>query len=254
MLTKLAILMLFIRFVPTGYLRVTIHITMAIVTLYSLVASFQWVYACQPLEKYWDLTITGGSCINRLKVSLFSGVMNTATDSIILVLPVLFLRGVALPKKQKIGVMIVLMTGGFVIRVVLTAGMVNTKDVTWERFPNSVWWTSEVHVAIVCACLPAGKPFLRKHMPRVIGGSYGATSAGTKLRTMRSTHTQRLSSKDAGDDQRDIILRDDINRRSSKTVSTAVVELGTEQSVRKEYGSDRHLIIISSREAGDGGP
>lgn len=164
MLTKLSILTLFIRFVPRGNLRVTIYITMAIVALYSLVASFQWVYACRPLEKYWDLAITGGSCINRLKISVFSGVMNTATDAAILILPVLFLRGVGLPKKQKIGVMIVLMTGGLyvyehldcieaerantwisvlgvsIIRVKLTAGMVYTKDVSWDSFPNAVWW------------------------------------------------------------------------------------------------------------------
>ncbi|KAH8702869.1 hypothetical protein GQ44DRAFT_783444 [Phaeosphaeriaceae sp. PMI808] len=115
MLTKLSILTLFIRFVPWGKLRVTIYITMVIVILYSLVGSFQWVYACRPLKKYWDLTITGGSCINWLMIPVFSGVMNTTTDATILILPVLILRGLRLPMKQKIGVMIVLMTGGLYV-------------------------------------------------------------------------------------------------------------------------------------------
>ncbi|KAH8707091.1 hypothetical protein GQ44DRAFT_817984 [Phaeosphaeriaceae sp. PMI808] len=217
MLTKLSMLTFFLRFVPTGYFQVTIYITMAIVLLYSLVTSFQWVYACQPLKKYWDLTSTSGSCIDRLKIAVFGGVMNTITDTVILILPVLFLRDLKLPKKQKIGVMIVLMTGGFVlvvsiISVKATVGVGYTKDFTWEGFPNAVWRMIEAHVAIVCACLPAGKPFLRKHMPRVIGSSNDAASAAIKLRTIHSTHTQRLPSRDADDDPQDTILRDDSNK------------------------------------------
>ncbi|KAF2188920.1 hypothetical protein K469DRAFT_456892, partial [Zopfia rhizophila CBS 207.26] len=174
MLTKLSILTFFILFAPRGNLRIVIYITMAIVVIYSLVASFEWVYACRPLEKYWDLTIPGGSCINWLKVTVFSGVMNTATDTTILVLPVLLLRNVRLPKRQKIGVMIMLMTGGFVlvvsiIRLKLTVDSVHQTDLTWENVDGNAWWTIEAHIAIVCACLPAGKPFLRKHMPKVIG-------------------------------------------------------------------------------------
>jgi hypothetical protein len=115
MLTKLSILMLFLRFVPRGYLRIVIYIIMAIVAVYSLVTSFVWVYACQPLEKFWDLTVTGGSCINWLKITVFNGVMNTTTDAAVLLLPFLLLRNVQLPKRQKIGVMIVLMTGGLYV-------------------------------------------------------------------------------------------------------------------------------------------
>ncbi|KAH8725720.1 hypothetical protein GQ44DRAFT_615290 [Phaeosphaeriaceae sp. PMI808] len=205
MLTKLSILTFFIQFIPWGNLRLTIYITMVIIILYSLVGSFQWVYLCQPLEKYWDLTITGGSCINRLKMFIFTGVMNIATDAIILILPVLILRGARLPIKQKISIMIVLMTGGFVffvsiIRLKLAVDMVYSKDFSWEGCTVGVWWVIETHVAIVCACLPAGKPFLRKHMPRVIRSSDGAAFVMPKLRTIRSTHTQRLPSGDAGDD------------------------------------------------------
>jgi hypothetical protein len=115
MLTKLSVLTLFLRFVPRGKLRVIIFIIMAVVVLYILVASFDWVYTCQPIAKYWDLTITGGSCINWVKVAVFSSVMNAATDVALLILPIVFLRNLRLPIKQKIGVMIVLMTGGLCV-------------------------------------------------------------------------------------------------------------------------------------------
>jgi hypothetical protein len=42
--------------------------------------------------------------------------MNTATDGVILVLPVFMLRKVRLPKWEKIGLVLVLMTGGLYAR------------------------------------------------------------------------------------------------------------------------------------------
>jgi len=115
MLTKLSILTLFLRFISQRNLRVAVYTTMAIVVAYSLVTSFEWVYACQPLEKLWDLTVAGGSCIDWLKITVFNGFMNTTTDAVILVLPVLFLRKLQLPKKQKIGIVVLLMAGGLYV-------------------------------------------------------------------------------------------------------------------------------------------
>lgn len=85
---------------------------MLIVVLYSLPATFEWVYACQPMAKLWDLTITHGSCINFHAIFIFSGAMNTATDFIILLLPTVILRSLRLPRRQKIGVYFIFMTGG----------------------------------------------------------------------------------------------------------------------------------------------
>lgn len=115
MLTKLSVLMLFLRFVPRGKLRITIYLIMVAVVLYILISSFDWVYTCRPINKYWDLNITDGSCINWVKIGVFASVMNCLTDVSLLVLPMIILRNLRLPRKQKIGVIIVLMTGGLYV-------------------------------------------------------------------------------------------------------------------------------------------
>ncbi|RYP05727.1 hypothetical protein DL764_003609 [Monosporascus ibericus] len=258
MLTKLSVLIFFLRFVPWGNLRRVIYVLMAIVVLYSLTASFEWTFACQPLEKYWDFTVTGGSCINYFKVFIFSGVMNSATDAVILMLPVQILRDLRLPKRQKIGVILILMTGGFVlvvsiIRLKMTADMNHTSDFTWDSTPSAIWWTIEVHVAIVCACLPSGKPFLRKHLPKVIGSTFGA-SAGTKRRTPGSSQPRRLPSRDTPEDPEDIMMEDHLTGRGPANVSTTTVELGTAQPVSAEYSSDKGLIIPGNQDVGKSGP
>ncbi|KAH8723496.1 hypothetical protein GQ44DRAFT_308032 [Phaeosphaeriaceae sp. PMI808] len=184
MFSKMSILILFLRSLPQRPKKV-IYTTIAIVILYSLIGSFGWVFYCQPVEKLWDLTITHGSCINWSKINIFSGIMNTATDSVILLLPIFMLRKVQLPKWEKIGLVLILMTGGFVlvisiIRLKTTVDMSPNPDITWEYVRNGIWWMIEMHIAIICACLPVGRAFLRKHFPRLIDYTFNNMAHGTQ--------------------------------------------------------------------------
>ncbi|KAH7204936.1 hypothetical protein BKA60DRAFT_155712 [Fusarium oxysporum] len=208
MLTKLSILAFYLRFViASAKLRGVIYVTIVLTILYSLIASFIWVYACQPLEKYWDLTITDGSCIDFLKVTIFSGVMNTATDAIILLLPIAILRGLRLQKRQKLGVMVIMMTGGLVlgisvVRLKATVDSLSYQDLTWDSVPGTAWWTVEVHLALVCACLASLKPFLGRFLPKVIGSSYGTSdsNSGGIQRTLYRTSNPGLPLSRDGDE------------------------------------------------------
>src|SRR4051812_6159791 len=101
MLTKAAILVWYLRFSQTAAkLRKFIYGTMVIVVLYSLFATFEWLYACRPMAKFWDLTITYGSCIDFHPICVFSGAMNSATDLTILLLPTVILWNLRLPRLQ----------------------------------------------------------------------------------------------------------------------------------------------------------
>jgi len=112
MLTKVAILIWFLRFIQGRKLRKCVYATIVVVVLYSLVATFEWLYACRPMAKLWDLTVTHGSCVDFNKIYIFSGAMNTATDLIILLLPTAILWNLQLPRRQKFGVLGIFMTGG----------------------------------------------------------------------------------------------------------------------------------------------
>ncbi|KAL6150219.1 hypothetical protein ACJQWK_00083 [Exserohilum turcicum] len=214
MLTKLSILTLFLRFITDQRFRIAVYTVMVFIVTYSLITSFSWVFTCRPIAKYWDLSITGGTCIDWVPVALFNGVMNATTDTIILALPIVFLRTLQLPKRQKVGIMGLLMTGGFIvivsiIRLILSLRLVHMLDISWGAIPLELWWATEAHLAIVCASISAGKPFFRKYMPRVLGSGYGAGSAGTKLHTLRSKHRQHHYSNDEGDDGQDMMSMED---------------------------------------------
>ncbi|EKG16265.1 hypothetical protein MPH_06519 [Macrophomina phaseolina MS6] len=143
--TKLSILVFYLNFSgPSGKIRKAIWVTMIIVTVYSLTGAFEWAYACQPIEKYWDLTITYGHCIDRPKIYMFAGVMNTLTDATILLLPIFMMWNLRLRLRQKIAVVLIMMTGGFVlvvsiIRVSMTAELSQKLDKTWFYATLVAW-------------------------------------------------------------------------------------------------------------------
>ncbi|PVH94206.1 hypothetical protein DM02DRAFT_693663, partial [Periconia macrospinosa] len=173
MFSKISILVLFLRSLPQKPKK-AIYTTIIVVVVYSLIGSFHWLFACQPLQKFWDLNITHGSCIEWSKMNIFSGVMNTATDTVILLLPIFMLRKVRLPRWERIGLVLAMMTGGLaascssVIRLEATIDMAANSDITWAYVRNGIWWMIEMHIAIVCACLPIWRAFLRKHFPHVV--------------------------------------------------------------------------------------
>ncbi|KAH8746198.1 hypothetical protein F5883DRAFT_700776 [Diaporthe sp. PMI_573] len=170
--------------------RVAIYSLAVVVFLYGTLTSFEWLFACRPMEKYWDLTITDGTCINFMKIVLFNGVMNVVTDTAILCFPIWILWNLRLPVRQKIGVMGIMMTGGLVLaisiaRAIMTRDILDSLDITWEWTPLFIATMFEVHIGLVCVCLIFAKPFFKRHFPKLLGSSYGAHSAPYGSRSRR---------------------------------------------------------------------
>lgn len=112
--SKLSILVFYTRFASTAdrHQRAVIYTLFVIVLIYGTVTSFPFLYICRPIERYWDFTITEGSCVGLLPIMVFNSVMNCLTDAAILLLPIWLLWELRLPLRQKMGVMGVMMTGG----------------------------------------------------------------------------------------------------------------------------------------------
>jgi hypothetical protein len=84
-----------------------------------------------------------------------------------------------------------------IIRLKTTVDMASHPDITWEFVRNGIWWLVhinfmpepekdmsnasifrmiEMHLAIICASLPVGKAFLRKHFPSVVDYTFNASA------------------------------------------------------------------------------
>ncbi|KAF2190056.1 hypothetical protein K469DRAFT_536332, partial [Zopfia rhizophila CBS 207.26] len=169
--TKVSILQLYIRLSVHQSFRVVAYIVIFYTAAYNIIAAAAALYYCRPIRKYWDFA-TPGTCINMGAAYLANAALNAAADVIILLMPIWLLRDLHLPRMQKIGTTLVLMTGSFVCAVsivrlaVIPSGM-KDPDITWRYVPNLIWCIIEMYTGIVCACLPSFKALAKHHLPRI---------------------------------------------------------------------------------------
>lgn len=111
--TKLAILLLYRRvFVPVkgGFFDWTIRIFMTILIGFYIATTLVKIWECSPREKIWNKSIPG-TCIDVSSLLNISGLFNTITDIIILLVPVKAVWNMRMRKKQKVAVVLVFTVG-----------------------------------------------------------------------------------------------------------------------------------------------
>ncbi|KAH6668390.1 hypothetical protein B0J14DRAFT_675210 [Halenospora varia] len=174
MFVKMSLLLLYLRLSQYQTFRIMVYAAIITTVTYSLLGSFEFLFGCRPIAKSWDITITYGSCINPAKILAIHGGLNIATDIAMLVLPVVMVRKLQLPRREKVALAGLFMTGTLVciisiIRLKKVLILISASDTTWLASDVLTWSTIEVNVGIICACLPSFKPFLRRHFPRALG-------------------------------------------------------------------------------------
>ena len=103
---KLAILYIYRRvFVPRrwGIFDWTLRIFMAILVLFYLATFLVKIWECNPRERIWDRSIPG-KCVNVSSLLNVSGLFNTLTDIIILLIPIKSVWNLNMTTKRKVGV------------------------------------------------------------------------------------------------------------------------------------------------------
>ncbi|CAI6091929.1 unnamed protein product [Clonostachys chloroleuca] len=65
------------------------------------------IFACQPIQKSWDATITHGHCLNLPSLYIATAVANIVSDAILFNLPLPMMVEFHIPRRQKIGLVII---------------------------------------------------------------------------------------------------------------------------------------------------
>lgn len=115
MFTKLSILIFYFQLSPYRGFKKLVSILIVIVIGYCLASSIFEIFACRPIPKRWDVTIKHGSCGNLLLFYFTFLGFNTLTDFGMLFLPIPLLWNVQMPKRQKFGLVFILMTGSLYV-------------------------------------------------------------------------------------------------------------------------------------------
>ncbi|KAH9903640.1 hypothetical protein F4778DRAFT_790696 [Xylariomycetidae sp. FL2044] len=136
------------------------------------------IFQCRPVSDYWTLSATPQDCIDEGAHLTAASVINTVTDFIVVLLPIKTVIDLDLPAKQRAIVMglfgagLVASSAG-IVRTYFTWLMTTTPDHdrTWSVWVVSFSSSIELNLGILCASIPATKPFFADYLPKFIGSS-----------------------------------------------------------------------------------
>ncbi|KAF5026593.1 hypothetical protein F66182_1319 [Fusarium sp. NRRL 66182] len=126
------------------------------------------IFGCSPIRGFWDLSVKS-HCI-KLKVMWYTNVAgNIVTDLIVLLLPIPAIVRLNLPTRQKWYLVGIFALGTFtvVISFIRIPFLSDSLDVTWVQVKSTLWSIVEITSAILCACLPTLRPFVRHYFPNL---------------------------------------------------------------------------------------
>ncbi|KAL2828321.1 hypothetical protein BJY01DRAFT_240953 [Aspergillus pseudoustus] len=124
---KLALLLLYHSIIsPSSPKKSPIYLLYAlgaIIISYSIALIAALIFACDPLDRAWDASVTRGSCINRNAVFLATAITNTASDVVLLGVAVWIVRGlrVTMGFWARVGLVFLLGVGGVYVSSSQTA-------------------------------------------------------------------------------------------------------------------------------------
>ena len=106
--TKLSILVQYIRIFPIRRFRFACYAMLCIVIACGAWGIFGNVFICYPVNLFWDEPLGGGHCMNEYIIWFTTAGLNIGQDVIILFLPLPVIRSLQISKSQKKGLITVL--------------------------------------------------------------------------------------------------------------------------------------------------
>ena len=112
---KLSILLYYRQLSPQRWWRMSVYVTGSVVGGYCIALFFAVIFACNPIRKAWDVTVTGGSCIDVLSMFKATASLGIVTDLIMLGLPFPLVLQLKMKTPQKLGVIFVFIVGSALV-------------------------------------------------------------------------------------------------------------------------------------------
>jgi hypothetical protein len=109
---KISILLQYLRICITRLSKRTCYAVFGFIVAYGITNVFTGPFTCTPIAYFWNSTIRGGTCVNKMRLYFANAAINILTDFTLLFLPALILRHLLMPKSQKLVVMVILAFGG----------------------------------------------------------------------------------------------------------------------------------------------
>ncbi|GAB1318381.1 hypothetical protein MFIFM68171_08591 [Madurella fahalii] len=160
-LAKVSILVSYLRLAPLdSWFRRLTHVALCFVTLTNTAFFLVLFTQCIPTSSYWDLLGSSRDCIPEGPPLVSHAVGTLVADFIVWILPLPSLYHARLPLSQRLALIVLFSFGLFVVVAACVRTywvhyvVEETYDVTWNGFQLWIWTAVEVHLGVICGCVP----------------------------------------------------------------------------------------------------
>ncbi|EMD65286.1 hypothetical protein COCSADRAFT_198272 [Bipolaris sorokiniana ND90Pr] len=144
-------------------------------------------------------TLTPENCVpDDIPVAL-NAVINMVTDFLILIIPIKPVLGLQINWVRKTYLLVVMCMGLGVCIIsavrldMLVGSKHNWRDITWKIATIAYFSTIETSLGIMCACIPALRPLMKRVVPNMMGSSAKDTTNGAMQYGSRGTRLAEAS-------------------------------------------------------------
>lgn len=160
-IAKLAILCLYRRVFspyPRSAFDITCIFLIVLLVLFYVATNITKIWECVPRARIWDLSIPG-HCIDTPMLLNVSGIFNTVTDFIIILMPFRAVWNLNMKLKKKVYVVLAFTFGMCAPAFSLVGSIVrlrgtNNPDKTWVQPEIIMWGLAELTTGILCVSFP----------------------------------------------------------------------------------------------------
>ncbi|KAF2280804.1 uncharacterized protein EI97DRAFT_454047 [Westerdykella ornata] len=174
-LTKTSIILQYLRIAVDKNMRKVCWLLLGFVLAACAETFLTGFVTCIPLAKFWDDRISG-RCLPKATLWYVNAGINIIQDISLVVLPVFMLRKLAMQRREKVILILILGLGGFaslasIFRLHALYSLAVTRDMTWDNPATAYWSTIELNVGIICASLPTLRALFAKYVPSLFNSS-----------------------------------------------------------------------------------
>lgn len=217
-LSKMSLLILYIKVFPPTRLTTVSKITCVGVALLAVSGVMCTLLICHPIEGNWNLDIPGRHCGSQKLMFGIYGVFNLLTDLMVLGLPIPSLLGLKLPTLRKVGLVFTFAIGflcvipilpythglstnqgsrtciASVIRLIFLTTM-DYLDVTYSGIPFILMTVVEPSLAVSLACVPLLRPLVSRGSSRYSASGTRERVPSLSVRGLNSISTQKSNNR-----------------------------------------------------------
>ncbi|KAK7918323.1 CFEM domain-containing protein [Apiospora marii] len=168
-LTKISILLLYLRIFPDRQFRKHIFVLMGVMALFCVAFVITLLTYCVPFDYTWTRwdNEKHGKCINMDAQTYTCAALNIVLDIVIFFMPIPQLMKLDLSWKKKVGIIFTFLVGLFVticsvVRLQALIGWTRSTNPTMDYAPLAVWSLVELDVGVICACMPGMAGLFRR--------------------------------------------------------------------------------------------